>query len=150
MNKVILISLLLVLSLTVFAEDLKPLADFRVHTIVTSGPKFYEGDKIRAVLTYGELGAPYIFMETIKVKEGYPDLSMVLWCEKIDVTEKIDKTGHICEGPEGVWSCSLENLRWEGSALKYEIITSKVTYECSTNVTSTSDHTLSTKCSKLK
>lgn len=141
--------LLLFLSLSVIAEDLKPLADFRVHTIVTSGPKFYKGDKIRAVLTYGELGVPYIFIESINVKEGYPDSSKVLWRKKIDVMEKIDATDHVCEGPEGVWSCSLENLRWEGSALKYMIKASKEIYECSTNVTSNKGHTVITECSQL-
>lgn len=150
MKNLLLIFLLLFSSLFAFAGDLIPLADFRVHTIVTSGPIVYEGDKIRAVLTYGELRAPTILIEAIKVKEGYPDSSKVLWREKIDVMEKIDATGHICEGPEGVWSCSLDNLRWEGSALKYEIITSNVTYECSTNVTSTNSNALITKCSKLQ
>lgn len=147
MRKLFLIFMLLFFSLLVSAEELKPLADFGVHTIVTSGPKVYEGRNIRAILIYGELGAPTISIEAIEVLEGYPVQSKVLWREKIDVT---GGTKGICKGSEGVWSCYLENLRWEDSTLNYEIKNFNKTYKCSAEVTSIDAYKIKTMCSKHK
>ncbi len=83
----IFIILMFVLSSISFAEEpMAPMAGFGVHTVVTLGPTVYEGEKIRAILTYGEVGMPYIFIEAIKVEMSYPVQSKVLWREEIDVT----------------------------------------------------------------
>jgi len=42
MRKLSLIFMLLFCALSVASEDLKPLADFGVHAVVTSGPTVYE------------------------------------------------------------------------------------------------------------
>lgn len=126
------------------------MADFGIYTLVSSGPRLFEGKKLRAIVQYGELGAPHVFIESINVEEGFPSASKVLWREKIDVTEKVDATGGVCQGPEGVWSCSLENLRWEDSSLNYEIKSSQGTYKCSAKVTATEGHKIKTDCSKLR
>jgi hypothetical protein len=53
------------------------MADFRIHTIVSSEPRTFEGNKLRAIVEYGELGSPYVFIESIKVEMGHPSRSKV-------------------------------------------------------------------------
>jgi hypothetical protein len=126
----IFIILMFALSGISFAEEpVAPMADFGVHTVVTLGPAVYEGEKIRAILTYGEVGTPAIFIEAIKVEEGYPVQSKVLWKEKIDVTGGL---GDVCPKAE-FWCGSIQELRWENSTLQYEIKTGSHTYYCNVN-----------------
>ena len=142
MKKFLLVSMLLIYSLSISAEELEPMADFRIHTIVTSGPRAFEGKKLRAIVEYGELGFPSIFIESINVEMGYPSPSRVVWREKIDETGGVK---NICQEP-GVWRCSLENLRWEDSTLNYELKTSSGTYKCSAKVVE--GDKINTNCSK--
>ena len=122
--------LMFVLSGISFAEEpVAPMADFGVYTVVTLGPTVYEGEKIRAVLIYGEVGTPTIFIEAIKVEEGYPDQSKVLWREKIDITGGL---GDVCPVAES-WCGSVQELRWENNTLQYEIKTGSHTYYCNVN-----------------
>jgi hypothetical protein len=130
MKKFFSVSILIFCTLSVSAEELTPMADFGIHTIVTSGPRAFEGKKLRAIVEYGELGFPSIFIESINVEMGYPSPSRVVWREKIDETGGIK---NICQEP-GVWRCSLENLRWDDSTLNYELKTSSGTYKCSAKV----------------
>jgi hypothetical protein len=126
----IFISMMSVLSGISFAEEpMAPMAEFGVHTVVTLGPTIYEGEKIRAILTYGEVGTPTIFIEAIKVKEGYPVQSKVLWREKIDVTGGL---GDVCPIAES-WCGSIQELRWKNNTLQYEIKTASHAYFCSVN-----------------
>ena len=128
MRKLQVISILtLLLSNLALAQNVvAPMANFEVHAIVTLGPTLFEGEKIRAVLTYGETGGPNIFLETIKVEMGYPQQSKVLWKEKIDVTGGL---GEICPIAES-WCGSIEDLRWQDGSLQYEIKTASLTYHC--------------------
>ncbi len=142
MDKFLLVSILLFFSFPVSADDLEPKADFRIHTIVSSGPRAFEGKKLRAIVEYGELGFPFIFIESINVEMGYPSRSKIFWREKIDETGGIK---NICQEP-GIWRCSLENLRWEGSALNYELKTSSGDYRCSAKVVE--GQKIKTTCSK--
>ena len=126
----IFIILMFVLSGISFAEErIVPMAEFGVHTVVTSGSTIYEGEKIRAVLIYGEVGTPTIFIEAIKVEEGYPDQSKVLWREKIDITGGL---GDVCPIAES-WCGSIQELRWINNTLQYEIRTGSHTYYCNVN-----------------
>jgi len=126
----IFIAMMFVLSGISFAEEpMAPMAEFGVYTVVTLGNTTYEGEKIRAVLTYGEVGTPSIFIEAIRVKEGYPVQSKVLWREKIDVTGGL---GDVCPIAES-WCGSIQELRWENNTLQYEIKTGSHTYLCNVN-----------------
>ena len=126
----IFIILMFVLSGISFAEEpVAPMAEFGVHTVVTSGPAVYEGEKIRAILAYGEVGTPAIFIEAIKVETGYPVQSKVLWREKIDVTGGL---GDVCPKAES-WCGSIRELRWKNNTLHYEIKTGSRTYYCNVN-----------------
>jgi hypothetical protein len=126
----VFVILMFVLSSISFAEEpMTPMAEFGVHTVVTLGSTVYEGKKIRAVLTYGEVGTPTIFIEAIKVEEGYPVQSKVLWREKIDVYGGL---GDVC--PVAEWWCgSIQELRWKNNTLQYEIKTGSHTYYCNVN-----------------
>ena len=126
----IFVILMFLLSGISFAEEpIVPMAEFGVHTVVTLGSTIYEGEKIRAVLIYGEVGTPTIFIEAIKVEEGYPDQSKVLWREKIDITGGL---GDVCPVAES-WCGSVQELRWENNTLQYEIKTGSHTYYCNVN-----------------
>jgi len=126
----IFVILMFLLSGISFAEEpIAPMAEFGVHTVVTLGSTIYEGEKIRAVLIYGEVGTPTIFIEAIKVEEGYPDQSKVLWREKIDITGGL---GDVCPVAES-WCGSVQELRWENHTLQYEIKTGSHTYYCNVN-----------------
>ena len=126
----IFIVMMFVLSNISFAEEpMAPMAEFGVHTVVTLGSTVYEGEKIRAVLTYGEVGTPTIFIEAIKVEEGYPVQSKVLWREKIDVTGGL---GDVCPIAES-WCGSIQEFRWKNNTLQYEIQTGSQVYLCNVN-----------------
>jgi hypothetical protein len=126
----IFIILFFVLSDISHAEEvMAPMAEFGVYTVITSGSTVYEGEKIRAVLTYGEVGTPTIFIEAIKVETGYPVQSKVLWREKIDVTGGL---GDVCPKAES-WCGSIQKLRWKNNTLQYEIKTGTHTYLCNVN-----------------
>ena len=126
----IFIAMVFVLSNISFAQKpIVPMAEFGVHTVVTLGPTIYEGEKIRAVLAYGEVGTPTIFIEAIKVKEGYPVQSKVLWREKIDVTGGL---GDVCPIAES-WCGSIQEFRWKNNTLQYEIQTGSQVYLCNVN-----------------
>ncbi len=126
----IFVVLMFALSTLSFAEEPgAPMADFGVHTVVTLGPAVYEGDKIRAILAYGEVGNPTIFIEAIKVEEGYPVQSRVLWREKIDVFGGI---GDVCPVAE-YWCGSIRELRFVNNTLQYEIKTGSQAYSCNVN-----------------
>ena len=126
----IFIILMFVLSGISFAEEpMAPMAEFGVHTVVTLGSTVYEGEKIRAILTYGEVGTPTIFIEAIKVEEGYPVQSKVLWREQIDVTGGLDNVCPVVES----WCGSIQELRWKNNTLQYEIKTGSHTYYCNVN-----------------
>jgi hypothetical protein len=142
MKKSLLISMLLLCCPSIPAEEPAPKADFGVHTIVSSGPRTFEGDKLRAIVEYGELGFPSIYIESIHVEMGYPSPSKVLWREKIDWSGGID---NICREP-GIWPCSLENLQWEDSAFHYDLKTPAETYRCSATVSE--ERKIETSCTK--
>jgi hypothetical protein len=127
MKQSLVIFMLVFCTLSVSAENLEPMADFGIHTIISSGPRTFKGKKLRAIVKYGEVMNPYLFIESIHVVEGYPPSSKVLWRKEIDVT---GGAGNICE-PSEYWSCSLENLEWKDSVLRYEIKASSGIYKCS-------------------
>lgn len=110
-------------------EPTTPMAEYAVHTVVTLGTTTYEGEKIRAILAYGEVGTPTISIEAIKVKMGYPVQSKVLWRDIIDVTGGL---GDVCPVAES-WCGSIQELRWKNKTLYYEIKTASHTYHCSVN-----------------
>jgi hypothetical protein len=128
-SRIFIIMMFVFPSLSFAEEPMAPMAEYGVHTIVTLGSTVYEGEKTRAVLTYGEVGMPYVYIEAIKVKEGYPSQSMVLWREKIDVFGGL---GDVCPVAES-WCGSIQELRWKNKALQYEIKAGSHTYLCNVN-----------------
>ena len=110
----------------VIAQDAdKPLADWGVYTIISSGPKIWEGNKIRAVLIYGETGFPKIVLESIHVEEGRPIRSRVLWTKNVEVTGGLE----IC--PPAETRCGeISNLTWEQDELHYDINSNNKCYSC--------------------
>ena len=110
----------------VIAQDAdKPLADWGVYTIVSSGPKIWEGNRIRAVLMYGETGFPKIVLESIHVEEGWPIRSRVLWTKNVDVTGSLE----ICP-PAEYWCGEISNLTWEKNELHYDINSNNKCHSC--------------------
>ena len=95
---------------------IKPMANWGVYAIATSGGTYYEGKKLRAVLIYGEIGEPYLYIESISVAMGYPVQSEVLWRKKLDVAGG----KRVCPVSE-TWCGKVVNLRWDEQLLKYEI-----------------------------
>lgn len=142
MNKLFSVSMLLFCALSISAQELEPMADFRIHTIVSSEPRRFEGNKLRAIVEYGELGSPSVFIESIKVEMGYPSRSKVFWREKIDETGGVQS---VCREP-GVWRCSLENLKWTDSIFDYDLKTPSGTYKCSAKIIKAKR--IKTDCSK--
>jgi hypothetical protein len=104
----------------------KPLAPWGVHTVVTSGRTTYEGDKIRAVLVYGETGGPRISIERIHVDMGYPSPSRVDWAARVDVLGDRPDPCPVAE----TYCASVENLRWSGDILLYEVVAPSSTLHC--------------------
>ena len=130
MKKLLLIYLLSFCALSISAEELEPMADFRIHTIVSSNPRTFEGNKLRAIVEYGELGLPSIFIESTKVEMGHPSPSKIFWREKVDETGGVI---NVCREP-GLWRCSLDNLKWKDSTLVYDLKTPRGAYQCSARV----------------
>jgi hypothetical protein len=142
MNKLFSVSMLLFFALSISAQELEPMADFRIHTIVSSEPRTFEGNKLRAIVEYGELGSPYVFIESIKVEMGYPSRSKVFWREKIDETGGVQ---NVCREP-GVYPCSLDNLKWVDSTFVYDLKTPSGLYKCSAKIIAAKR--IKTECSK--
>ena len=107
----------------------RQLADWGVHTVVTSGPRTYEGTKTRAILSYGELGAPRLFVESIEVVMAYPVESKLLWRTQLKVTGGVD--GICSEGESGF--CDVEDLRWKDSELHHRVVGDSGTLGCVTH-----------------
>ena len=116
---------LLVLPTMSLGQD-GPLAPWGIHAIVTLGSTTYEGDKIRAVLVYGETGAPEIRLEKIHVYMGYPSPNRVTWTAKVDITGEMPDPCPIAES----YCAKVENLRWDVDALRYELVAPTGTLHC--------------------
>lgn len=142
MNKIFAVSILLFYALSISAQELEPMADLRIHTIISSEPRTFAGNKLRAIVEYGELGSPYVFIESIKVEMGHPSRSKVFWREKIDETGGVQ---NVCREP-GVWRCSLDNLKWADSTFFYDLKTPSGTYKCSAKIIAAKR--IKTDCSK--
>jgi hypothetical protein len=59
MKKFLSVSMLLLFSFPISADELEPMADFRIHTIVSSGPRAFEGKKLAfgaAFFTFAKKG----------------------------------------------------------------------------------------------
>lgn len=108
-----------------FGQD-KPLAPWGIHSIATLGGTTYEGDKIRAVLVYGETGNPVITLEKIHVYMGYPSASRVSWITRIDLTGEMPDPCPVAES----YCAIVTNLRWDVDALRYELVAPSGTLHC--------------------
>jgi hypothetical protein len=106
-----------------------PLAEWGVHTVATLGPKFYEGAKTRAVLSYGEVGEPVLELEVIEVKMGWPIQSKVLWHMEVDVRGRLLE-GEVCRPAES-YCAEAVNLRWEGETLRWDLRAPGRVFNCS-------------------
>ena len=119
----------LVLISSICFGQMRPLAQWGVHSMATLGHTTYEGDKIRAVLMYSENGDPEITLERIQVYAGNPSPNEVVWRTKIDLTGEIADP---CP-PAGSYCAMVTNLRWSGDALFYELVAPSVTLYCQVN-----------------
>ncbi len=118
-----------------------PFADWSVYTVVSNGPKRWEGDKIRAVLMYGESGAPYLMLESIHVDWGWlSSYNKVLWKKRVNTMGDLT----LCSEAAESWCGVLSGLRWEGDDLKYEIENDKDSYVCT--VTEIRNEKMKTTC----
>ena len=102
------------------------MASWGVYTVVTAGRTTYEGDKIRAVLVYGEIGNPQITIESIHVEMGYPSLNRVLWTARVDVTGGKSSPCPIAES----YCAIVKDLRWSGETLHYNLVSSSASLRC--------------------
>ena len=119
----------LLLLCTLCLGQTRPLAPWGVHAVATLGHTTYEGDKIRAVLVYGETGNPQITLEKIQVYMGHPSPNEVVWTAKVDLTgEEADP----CPVAE-TYCAMVANLRWSDDALLYELVAPSVTLYCQVN-----------------
>lgn len=116
---------LLILPTIGFSQG-KPLAPWGVHSVATLGRTTYEGDKIRAVLVYGETGSPEISLEKIHVYMGYPSPNRVIWTAKIDLTGEIPDPCPVAE----TYCAFVTDLRWVDDALRYELVAPSGTLYC--------------------
>ena len=119
----------LVLLSTLCLGQMRPLAPWGVHSVATLGRTTYEGDKIRAVLVYGETGNPEITLERIQVYAGNPSPNEVVWRTKIDLTGEIADPCPVAES----YCATVTNLRWSDDALLYEFVAPTVTLYCQVN-----------------
>jgi len=142
MKTLLRFSILIPCLLPVYAGEAEPVADFRIHTLVSSEPRTFEGDRLRAVVEYGELGFPSVLIESIRVEMGFPPSSKVLWRATIDETGGI---GGLCR-PPGAYACSLDNLEWNDSTLVYDLKTPAAAYRCSVRVSE--GPAIATDCSR--
>ncbi len=120
---------MLVLLSTLSFGQLKPLAPWGVHAVATLGRTTYEGDKIRAVLVYGETGNPKITLEKIDVYMGHPSPNQVIWTAKVDLTGEIPDPCPVAES----YCAFVSNLRWIDDALRYELVAPSATLYCQVN-----------------
>ena len=119
----------LVLLSTLCLGQVKPLAPWGVHSVATLGRTTYEGDKIRAVLVYGETGNPKIMLERIQVYSGHPSTNEVIWTAEVDLTGEIPDP---CPAAE-TYCAAVTNLRWRDDALRYELVAPSATLFCQVN-----------------
>lgn len=104
----------------------QPMAPWGIHTIVTTGSRFYEGKKTRAVLVYGETGGPIITIESIRVEMGYPTISEVLWQAKIEIIGDVEDPCPIAE----TYCAYIKDLRWSEGDLHYDLVAPSTTLRC--------------------
>ena len=112
------------------AQADRPLADWGVYTVVTSGSTSYEGEKTRAILSYGETGGPRLVIEMIHVEMAYPSPNKVVWRANVDVSGGMAE-GDVCPIAES-WCGTIVDLRWDGEVLRHTIATPTVRFGCST------------------
>ena len=120
--------ILIILSTFSFGQE-KPLAPWGVHSVATLGRTTYEGDKIRAVLVYGEKGNPEITLEKNHVDMGYPSPNRVFWTAKIDLTGDIPDPCPVAES----YCAVVKDLRWIDDSLRYQLIAPTVALHCQVN-----------------
>jgi hypothetical protein len=106
-----------------------PLAEWGVYTVVTLGPKFYEGTKTRAMLFYGEVGNPRLELEVIEVEMGWPSQSTVVWHSEVNFLGGLAE-GEVCP-PAETYCAEIVNLRWEGETLRWDLRAPGRVFSCS-------------------
>ncbi len=116
---------LIIFGAPTFAED-KPLVPWSVHSVATEGGTTYEGEKLRAVLSYGEIGGPEITVELVSVEMGFPSPSRVLWRFKIDL---LGDTSDPCPIAE-VYCAVVRGMRWSSGELSYEVVGNESSISC--------------------
>jgi len=119
---------LFLLSTLCFGQ-VRPLAPWGIHSVATLGNTTYEGDKIRAVLVYGETGNPQITLEKIQVYMGHPSPNEVVWTAKVDLTGEEPDPCPVAE----TYCAMVTNLRWSDDALRYELVAPTATLHCQVN-----------------
>ncbi len=137
-----LAGLVVLLPAVVSFADAEPLADWSVHTIATDGPSTYEGEKTRAVLTYGESGRPKLVIEKIRVEMGYPEQSEVSWRAEVDLTGDRPDPCPIAE----TYCAEVRDLRWLAGRLKYDLIGGATTLRCT--VSNAKEGSPKTRCER--
>ena len=104
----------------------RPLAPWGVHAVVTAGRTTYEGEKLRAILVYGETGNPQLTIERIHVEMGYPSPNRVLWATKVDITGGRPSPCPIAEN----YCAIVVNLRWSDETLHYDLVSPSAVLRC--------------------
>jgi hypothetical protein len=102
------------------------MAPWGVHTLVSAGRTTYEGDKLRAVLVYGETGGPRISIESIHVDMGYPSPSRVVWTSRVDVIGDAPDPCPLAE----TYCAFVQGLRWADDTLLFELVAPTTTLRC--------------------
>lgn len=102
------------------------MAPWGVHTVVSAGRTTYEGDKLRAVLVYGETGGPRISIESIHVDMGYPSPNRVVWTARVDVVGGGPGPCPVAES----YCATVQDLRWSDDTLLYELVAPATTLHC--------------------
>jgi len=133
----ITLSLLLISAIPSNADNYEPIVKYGVYTVVSTGPTYYGGERLMAVLEYGEVGHPYLTIEKVKIVFGsHPSESKVLWRKKIDIAG--DKSQKIFP-PSEYWKGEINNLHWDKDKLIYMIILPGLAYACIVNDIETKD-----------
>ena len=83
------------------------MAPWGIYTLVSTGHRTYEGEKLRAALVYGETGGPRITIESIHVEMGYPSPNRVLWTAKVNLTGESPDPCPVAES----YCATVEDLR---------------------------------------
>ena len=123
---IVTLSGVLLLSSSLGYGQEKPMASWGIHTVVTAGRTTYEGEKLRAILVYGEIGSPQITIERIHVQMGYPSPNRVLWTARIDITGGRPSPCPIAEH----YCAEIKNLRWSDETLHYDLVSPSATLRC--------------------